>query len=79
MERKTGSGNEDRRIAGLEGLRRWMLVAATLLLIGGYAMDMLPVLYASALPLAAALLVTYRIKHLEEAAGKEEGKKINKK
>ena len=54
------------RIAGLERLRRWMLILAPLLLIGGYALDILPILYAAAVPLAVALLVTYRIKHLEE-------------
>ncbi len=55
-----------RRIARLESLRRWMLLLAPLPLIGGYMADCLPVLYASALPLAVALIVTYRIKHLEE-------------
>ena len=63
-----------RRIARLESLRRWMLILTPLPLIGGYVTDCLPVLYASALPLAVALLLTYRIKHLEEGAGKEEGK-----
>ena len=56
-----------RRIARLETLRRWMLMLAPLPLIGGYMADCLPVLYASALPLAVALIATYRIKHLEEA------------
>ena len=55
-----------RRIARLETLRRWMLMLAPLPLIGGYMADCLPVLYASALPLAVALIATYRIKHLEE-------------
>ena len=55
-----------RRIARLERLRRWMLILAPLPLIGGYMADCLPVLYASALPLAVALIATYRIKHLEE-------------
>ena len=55
-----------KRIARLESLRRWMLILTPLPLIGGWAADCLPVLYASALPLAVALLVTYRIKHLEE-------------
>ena len=63
-----------RQIARLESLRRWMLVLAPLLMIGGYVADYLPVLYASVLPLTVALLVTYRIKHLEEGAGKEEVK-----
>jgi hypothetical protein len=64
-----------KRIARLEGLRRWMLVLAALLLLGGYAVDILPVLYASAIPLAVALLVTYLIKWTEEKAGKEEVRK----
>ena len=55
-----------KRIARLESLRRWMLILTPLPLIGGYVADCLPLLYASALPLAVALLVTYRIKHLEE-------------
>ncbi|MBQ2618025.1 MAG: hypothetical protein IJK24_02325 [Oscillospiraceae bacterium] len=55
-----------RRIARLEGLRRWMLVLASGLLIGGYVSSLLPVLYATALPLAVALFVTYRIKFMEE-------------
>ena len=57
---------EARRIARLERLRRWMLVLAPLLMMGGYVADCLPVLYASVLPLTVALIVTYRIKHLEE-------------
>ena len=65
-----GEGNR-RRIARLESLRRWMLVLAALLLIGGYAIDILPVLYTSAIPLIVALLATYRIKRLEEGAGKQ--------
>ena len=63
-----------KRIAGLEGLRRWMLILAPLLLIGGYATDILPILYAAAIPLAIALLVTYLIKWAEENTGKEEAK-----
>ena len=75
MERKPASENDDRRIARLEGLRRWMLILAPLLLIGGYALDILPILYASAIPLAIALLATYLIKWTEEKAGKEEVKR----
>ena len=60
-----------KRIAGLEGLRRWMLILAPLLLIGGYAADILPILYAAAVPLTIALLVTCRIKHLEEKQASE--------
>lgn len=54
------------RIARLESLRRWMLVLGALLLVGGYVSDLLPVLYSTALPMAVALLVTYRIKWMEE-------------
>ena len=35
-------------------------------LLGGYASDLLPILYSTALPMLAALFVTYRIKFLEE-------------
>ena len=59
-------GKTQKRVARLETLRRWMLILAPVLLLGGYASDCLPILYASALPLAVALIVTYRIKHLEE-------------
>lgn len=55
-----------KRVARMEGFRRWMLVLAALLLIGGYMSSLLPVLYATALPLLAAAFVTYRIKFLEE-------------
>ena len=56
----------DKRIARMESFRRWMLVLASVLLLGGYASDLLPVLYSTALPLLGALFVTYRIKFLEE-------------
>ena len=58
------------RLARLESFRQVMLVLAPILLIGGYMSDLLPVLYASVLPLLAALLVTYRIKWLEEGPKK---------
>ena len=54
-----------RKIRVWESLRRWMLVLAALLLIGGYVSDVLPVLYSSALPLCMMLLATLRIKRLE--------------
>ena len=72
-EAEAGSADRERlarRIARLESLRRWMLVLAPILMLGGYVMDRLPVLYATALPLSIALLVTYRIKHLEESVEK---------
>ncbi len=50
----------------LEALRRWMLLIAPFLLIGGYVTDRLPVLYATAAPLFVALLATYGIKWLTE-------------
>ncbi|MBQ1678176.1 MAG: DUF2812 domain-containing protein [Oscillospiraceae bacterium] len=61
------------RIARLESLRRWMLVLSSLLLIGGYVSDLLPVLYGTALPMAVALFVTYRIKFMEEGLEKDAG------
>jgi len=54
-----------KRIARLETVRIWFLLAATVLLIGGYAGNRWIVLAASALPLAAVLLITLRIKRLE--------------
>lgn len=54
-----------RRITRLESLRRWMLVLGALLLIGGYASALLPVLYATVLPMSVALYATYRIKWME--------------
>lgn len=56
-----------RRIQVCQTLRMWMLVPAALLLIGGYAAGILPVLYGSALPLAVAALLTWRIKYLERS------------
>lgn len=55
-----------KRIARLEALRRWMLILAALLLIGGYASALKPVLWGAVLPLSAALLFTYLIKFYEE-------------
>ena len=66
MEQNQTSDKDARRIARWEALRRVMLVLAALLLLVGYAIDVLPVLYASVIPLVVALLATYRIKHLEE-------------
>ncbi len=60
----------ERRIARLETVRRWMLVLGALLLIGGYSSALLPILYATALPMAVALFVTYRIKFMEEGLQK---------
>lgn len=55
-----------RRIERLETVRRWMLVLGSMLLMGGYAADRLPLLYSTALPMAVALFVSYRIKFMEE-------------
>lgn len=55
------------RIDRLERLRRVLLVLSTLILLGGYVSSLLPVMYASALPLLGVALVTYRIKYLEES------------
>ena len=60
----------ERRIARLESVRRWMLVLAAGLLIGGYATALKPVLLGSVLPLAVMLFVSYRIKFMEEGLRK---------
>ena len=54
------------KIARLESWRRVLLVLGTLILLGGYFTSLLPVMYASGLPLLAVALVTYRIKYYEE-------------
>ena len=72
MDEKQISEKDARRIARLETLRRWMLILAPILMLGGYVTDRLPILYASAIPLAVALLATYGIKWTEEKTGKEE-------
>ncbi len=59
-----------RRIAWRETLRRWMLVLASLLLIGGYASGLRPIMLGSVPPLAVTILLTYGIKHLEEGKTK---------
>ncbi len=56
------------RIDRLERLRRVLLVLGTLILLGGYVSSLLPVMYASALPLLGVALVTYRIKLIEESS-----------
>lgn len=56
------------RIDRLERLRRVLLVLGTLILLGGYVSSLLPVMYASALPLLGVALVTYRIKLVEESS-----------
>lgn len=56
------------RIDRLERLRRMLLVLGTLILLGGYVSSLLPVMYASALPLLGVALVTYRIKYIEESS-----------
>lgn len=55
-----------KHIARLETVRIWFLLAATVLLIGGYALNRWLILASSALPLAVVLLITLRIKRLEE-------------
>ena len=68
---KTGPAEGERnrrRIARLESLRRVLLVLGTLILLGGYLSSLLPVMYASALPLLGVALVTYRIKLIEESS-----------
>lgn len=56
------------RIDRLERLRRVLLVLGTLILLGGYVSSLLPVMYASALPLLGVALVTYRVKLIEESS-----------
>lgn len=60
----------DRQIGRLAAFRRWMLVLAAPLLLVGYMADLLPLLYSTALPLAAALFITYQIKFMEEGIAK---------
>ena len=43
-----------------------MLILAAILLIGGYAASLKPILWGAVLPLTAALIVTYLIKYIEE-------------
>ena len=59
-----------RRIARLETLRRWLLILSALLLIGGYAVSLRPVIAAAALPLAVILFISYRIKFMEEGTAR---------
>ena len=58
------------KIARLEAWRRVLLVLGTLILLGGYFTSLLPVMYASALPLLGVALLTYRIKYYEESMEK---------
>lgn len=55
-----------RRIRTFEKLRMWMIVLATVLMLGGYVTDFLPVLYSFAIPMLLALLATLEIKYLQE-------------
>ena len=48
-----------------ETARMWMIVLASVLLLGGYLTALLPVMYASVLPLVIAGALTYGIKSLE--------------
>ena len=58
------------KLSRLETARRWMLIPAALLLIGGYASWLRPVMLGCIPPLAAAIVQTYAIKHLEEGMRK---------
>ena len=55
------------KIARLENLRRVFLVLGTLILLGGYFAALVPLMYASALPLLGVAWATCRIKYLEES------------
>ena len=57
----------EKRIKARESFRRWMLVIAFALMLGGYVTDTLPVIYSFAIPMLLALLVTYQIKYMEES------------
>lgn len=57
-------------LARTETLRRWMLILAALLLIGGYVSGFRYVMLGAVLPLAVMIPLTYRIKHLEEGMKK---------
>ena len=57
-----------KQIARLESARRILLVIGSLLMIGGYVSDLLPVLYGCAIPLALIIPITYRIKFLSAEA-----------
>ena len=72
LQNENGSGHggaaeaaREKKLRAWEAVRRWMVVLAALLMIGGYVADVLPVLYSSALPLCVMLLATLRIKRLE--------------
>ncbi len=55
-----------RKIKARETFRMWMIVLASLLMIVGYCIDLLPVLYSFAVPMLLALLVTLQIKYMQE-------------
>ena len=59
-----------RCIERLETVRRWMLILAALLLIGGYASGYRPIMLGSVPPLAATIFLTYGIKYYEEGMRK---------
>jgi hypothetical protein len=58
------------KIARLDSLRRILLLLGTLILLAGYFTSLLPVMYASGLPLLGVAWATYRIKYLEEGPHK---------
>lgn len=55
-----------KKIKSRETFRMWMIVLASLLMIVGYCIDLLPVLYSFAVPMLLALLVTLQIKYMQE-------------
>lgn len=54
------------RIKPRETFRMWMIILATILMMAGYFTDLLPLLYAFAIPMLLALLVTMQIKYMQE-------------
>ena len=57
----------EKRIRRIETIRMWMIVLASILLVGGYASALKPVIYGCILPLAIAAGLTYWIKYLERS------------
>lgn len=55
-----------RKIKPLETFRMWMIVLGSLLMLVGYWTDILPLLYSFAAPLLAALIITLKIKYMQE-------------
>ena len=66
-KKQTEKAGLEARIRRCETVRMWMIVLASILLVGGYASAIKPVIYACILPLAIAAVLTYAIKSLERS------------